>query len=77
MFYSRRELFQSNISIHTIEPGGFDTSICNGDRLVQALKQAYERAPEEAKAVYGGNICRWCKYETLNSFDSCFKTQLF
>ena len=69
MLYCRRELFQSNIGVHTIEPGGFDTAISNGEKLVQAMKQAYERAPEEAKAVYGGNICRWCKYRTVQTIE--------
>lgn len=55
----RRELFQSDISIHTIEPGGFDTSICDGQKLANSLKMAYERAPEDLKPVYGGNISRF------------------
>ena len=48
--------------MHTIEPGGFDTGITDMGKLGQAMKKAYERAPEELKAVYGGNVSRWCKY---------------
>ena len=48
--------------MHTIEPGGFDTGITDMGKLGQAMKKAYERAPEELKAVYGGNVSRWCKF---------------
>ena len=65
ILFCRRELFQSDISIHTIEPGGFDTSICDGQKLANSLKMAYERAPEDLKPVYGGNISRFCKLDEL------------
>ena len=76
IFCFRRELFQSNVSVHTIEPGGFDTGITDMGKLGQAMKKAYERAPEELKAVYGGNVSRWCKFSPSDKSAS-WKTIFF
>ena len=52
----RRELLNSGISVHSIEPGGFRTNVTNMDTLKSSFRHSYNNANPELKKIYGGNI---------------------
>ncbi|XP_045176568.2 retinol dehydrogenase 7-like [Mercenaria mercenaria] len=52
----RRELLNSGVTAHTIEPGGYNTNIANRDKFLAIMKKAYLKADPEKKVYYGGNI---------------------
>ncbi|XP_045176008.2 retinol dehydrogenase 7-like [Mercenaria mercenaria] len=52
----RRELLNTGVTVHSIEPGGFKTNITEQDRLINILKKAYLRAEPETREFYGGQI---------------------
>jgi len=65
MLFISRELLNSGVTTHSIEPGGFNTNITDKDRMANLVRAAYKRAPSELQAVYGGTICEYCKSSLL------------
>ncbi|XP_052801512.1 retinol dehydrogenase 7-like isoform X1 [Mya arenaria] len=55
----RRELYNSGVTTHTIEPGGFNTNITDKNRIANMVKSAYKQASPELQTVYGGRICKY------------------
>ena len=54
--YYRRELYNSGVTVHSIEPGGFRTNVTNMTNLKSSFLQSHKNASPELKKVYGGNI---------------------
>ncbi|KAL4225493.1 retinol dehydrogenase [Mactra antiquata] len=55
----RRELYNTGITTHTIEPGGFNTNITDKQRLMDIYCSGYLTANQESRDFYGGDISKY------------------
>ncbi|KAH3857770.1 hypothetical protein DPMN_100385 [Dreissena polymorpha] len=67
----RRELLHSGVTVHTIEPGGFQTNITDHHRMAGMVKKAYKRSSPELQAVYGGHVCDYLLSGIKTARDYC------
>ncbi|PAV83041.1 hypothetical protein WR25_02576 [Diploscapter pachys] len=80
----RRELHHFGVSVHTLEPGFFQTAIIDQKATTNRIQKIWERAPESVKEEYGQEFLRMSKNYGImlnlaswkNSYDSCIRNSM-
>ena len=55
-------MYNTGISAHTVQPGGFKTSILTPEGMTAQLQNAYDKADPEIRDYYGQAVVDYCTY---------------
>ena len=56
----RRELYHHGITVHSIEPGAYDTNLFDNDAHRKSLTRVYEAASPYLQRLYGDDFVEKC-----------------
>ncbi|XP_059139305.1 17-beta-hydroxysteroid dehydrogenase type 6-like [Physella acuta] len=67
----RREVYNQNIKVSIIEPGGFRTGLADVDVMIEATRKCFERASPDVQSHYGEDFIAKKKEVLSNMSKEC------